>query len=183
MTNIAEQKTSRRSSAVVVLFHGPEERETAVSFCDRLIARFWTSCQFDIQWWGFHSLPNQEAARQAHQAAVEADLVVFAPAVHHDIPAETREWIERWMDARCSEREGSLAVLLPPEPQHRIEAAHRYFRKVARRAGMDFLTELPESVDQPIPDSIESYTQRAQCVTGVLDEILHRPARPLALHP
>jgi len=44
---------------------------------------------------------------------------------------------------------------------------------------MDYVTEVPQNLCEPIPGSPESCSERAETVTSVLDEILHRPqSRP-----
>ena len=55
---------------------------------------------------------------------------------------------------------------------------HRFLRNVAHRAAMDYLTHLPQDLGRAIPDSLDSYTRRAECVTGLLDDILHQPVPP-----
>ncbi|SPE56359.1 hypothetical protein SBV1_2340017 [Verrucomicrobia bacterium] len=39
---------------------------------------------------------------------------------------------------------------------------------------MDYLTEVPHELQRTIPDSLDSYASRADTVTSVLDEILHK---------
>jgi hypothetical protein len=46
---------------------------------------------------------------------------------------------------------------------------------------MDYLTEVPQEITQPIPNSLESFSERAQQVTSVLREILHKPTLPRQL--
>ena len=55
---------------------------------------------------------------------------------------------------------------------------HTYLRQVARRAEMDYLTQVPQGISLSIAESLDSYTERAACITSVLDEILHHPAPP-----
>jgi hypothetical protein len=69
---------------------------------------------------------------------------------------------------------------MSPEPEEKYAACpgKSYLRHIALRAGMDFATGLPESLEDPIPDSPEVYNDRAAQVTSVLDGILHQPAPP-----
>ena len=54
-----------------------------------------------------------------------------------------------------------------------------YFRRVAVRAGMDYLSHAPLSAETELPDSFDSIDHRAGCVTDVLNNILHHPpSRP-----
>jgi hypothetical protein len=56
---------------------------------------------------------------------------------------------------------------------------YAYLRNAAHRAGMDYLTQIPQSISsRSIPDSLDSYSQRADKVTSVLDGILHQKAPP-----
>ena len=48
---------------------------------------------------------------------------------------------------------------------------------------MDYLTHVPQDIARAIPDSLDSYSKRADQVTSLLDEILrqqacHRTSRP-----
>jgi len=46
------------------------------------------------------------------------------------------------------------------------------------RGAMDYLTQVPQNISHSIPESLESYGQRAAHVSSVLDEILHQHAPP-----
>jgi len=46
---------------------------------------------------------------------------------------------------------------------------------------MDYLTDVPPEITRPIPDSLESFSERAQQITSVLDEILRKPIHPPSL--
>jgi hypothetical protein len=43
---------------------------------------------------------------------------------------------------------------------------------------MDYLTQLPHDIAHEAPDSIDSYTRRAEQMTSLLDGILHQQAPP-----
>ena len=54
-----------------------------------------------------------------------------------------------------------------------------YLRTVAHNAGMDYLTQIPQTISsRGIPDSLDSYSKRAGHVTSVLDDILRQKAPP-----
>ena len=47
---------------------------------------------------------------------------------------------------------------------------------------MDYLTEVPQDISRSIPDSLDSYTERADQVTGLLANILQQqPPPPILL--
>ena len=58
---------------------------------------------------------------------------------------------------------------------------HHYLRHAAHHGAMDYLTEVPQDISRPIPDSLDSYTERADQVTSLLDNILHQQAPPPSL--
>ena len=60
---------------------------------------------------------------------------------------------------------------------------HHYLRNAAHHGAMDYLTEVPQDISRSIPDSLDSYTERADQVTRLLDNILHQQAPPPHLCP
>lgn len=175
---------SKAAWSVAVVYEDDAAREKAVSFCDQLVRRFWAQFEFDIGWWSFttlgESLPAAEAARKAEQA----DLIVFSSAPEGDFPVHVKDWIESWLTRR-GEWEGVLAGLLEPaeDPNGREGQKHIYLRNAAHRGAMDYVTRLPQDISRSFPDSIDSYTERADQVTSLLVDILHQqPPPPLPSH-
>lgn len=168
--------------SVVILFEDKPAREKAVKFCDQLVERHWASCEFRMTWLSFLALGDPNAARDAGARIRGADIVVFAARPEGHLPSAVVEWVEGWL-ANRTDREGALAGLIDggPIPTGWAAQKHAWLRSVAHRAGMDYLTEVPQEIAQPIPDSLESFSERAQQVTSVLDEILHKPACPRQL--
>lgn len=183
MKTETDVKPERRStSSVVVLYEDLAAREHAVQFCDCLVEKFWTSCAFDIDWWAFELLSEPSAASQAREKASQAGWVVVAVAQCGRLALEVKAWIEKWLANRANQQEGTLIGLLPAHlDQADVDETDTYLRNVAHRAGMDYLTKVPHAISHPIPDSLDSYSQRAQCVTGVLDDILHYRCKPPTL--
>ncbi len=162
-------------STIAVLYENAETREAGVAFCDCLAQRFWSEFGFDVSWWPFSLLSDAQASNEALKKAGEADYIVFTSSAESELPEHVRNWVEQLVLLR-GEREGTLVGLpLAAKTQALVPAkVHFYLREVAHRAGMDYLTEVPQSVGQPIPDSPEFFSQRAQTVTSVLDEILNQ---------
>jgi len=71
-----------------------------------------------------------------------------------------------------------VGLLDPGAIKGTTDEKHLYLRNVAHHAGMDYLTKMPENISRGIPDSLDSYSQRAQRVTSVLDEILRKQPVP-----
>jgi hypothetical protein len=165
--------------SVAVIYEDAESQETAMTFCDCLVQRFWTQFGFDVSWWPFDLLSDRGPALDAASRAARADLIVFAAKPTSDIPAHLKAWAEGWLRER-QDREGTLVCLAAggEDASSPSAATEIYLRHLAHRAGLDFLTEVPHNISFSIPESPESYVQRAQQVTSVLDGILRQPPPP-----
>jgi hypothetical protein len=166
----------RVTRSVFVAYEDSEARRKAAEFCDGLIKRFWTQSEFELSWRAFSELEDPGLAKEAAARAATAELVVFA--CHHDTDwsEAVQRWLETWPGQR-DEREGALAALIDSERE--ISAKHVYLRAVAHRAGMDYLTQVPQEMAFSFPESLDAYSERASQMTGVLEGILHHhPAPP-----
>jgi len=163
--------------SVLVIHQDTETRQRAVKFCDHLIEKFWSQYEFDVDWLSYDLLENAHSARAAGNKAVEADLIVFAIQPEGEIPDSVRKWVESWMERR-GDREGALVGLIDPQQGGLVSDKPLFLRAAAHRAGMDYLTQLPQDISRAIPGSLESYSERADQVTSVLDEILHHKVAP-----
>lgn len=168
-----ERQEMKAAWSVAVVYESVKTREAGAAFCDCLVQRFRHQHGFDVSWWPFSLLTDSPVSGEALQKAVEADLLIFAASAHTELPEPVRDWIEHWLLLR-GEREGAL-VGLPVAgdvPLAGPAQLHLHLREIAHRAGMDYLTEVPQNLGQPIPDSAEFFCERAQMVTSLLDEIL-----------
>jgi hypothetical protein len=164
--------------AVMVIYENTKAREAAVAFCDRLVEKFWAHAGFEVSWWSLALLAEAGPARQAAEKAVAADLIVFAAPPEGDLPLHVRAWIEGWLPQR-GEREGALVGLIEGTTQAgELTDKHFYLRRLAHRLGMDYLTELPQSLSSSVADSPELDSARVHQVTSLLDDILRQPAAP-----
>lgn len=164
---------NRANQLVVVVYEDEVTRDAAVDFCDELVGKFWAKCSFDLTWYSFAQIMNQQTGLDAVGKAVEADIVVLATHPDGWIPAEVREWTERWIAER-GEKEGALVGLLDPTSNgDAFTNKYTWARNVAHRAGLDYLTQTPETL-QSFPDCPDSLSERARARTSVLDEILRR---------
>lgn len=165
--------------SVVVICEDAVARARAVGFCDQLVSRFWARFEFDVSWWSFALLEQAEAAMEAAAKAAHANLIVFSSNAEDDFPRPVKTWIEAWL-AQRGDREGMLIGLLEPVvgAEGREGLKHHYLRNIAHQGALDYLTQVPPDISRPIPDSLNSYTRRADQVTSVLDDILRQPAPP-----
>jgi hypothetical protein len=166
----------KATCSVAVIYQDPQAREIAVGYCDVLVQRFWHRCDFEVSWWSFQQVQDTPAAAKA----CGADLVVFVTCAGKEIPAGVKRWIDRWLTERAN-REGALVNLTDtsgPAFNPLTAKTDCYLRDVAHRGSLDYLTQVPAEIFGLIPESAESWNDRARQMTTVLDEILHRPAVP-----
>ncbi|HVV00921.1 MAG TPA: hypothetical protein VHH88_06130 [Verrucomicrobiae bacterium] len=163
--------------SVVILHEDDATRAEAVEFCDRLVQRFWSSHEFDFSWWPFSKLRAGPDASEAASKAAQADMVVLATQPAAELPEWLQSWIEGWIRER-GDREGALVALGDPGFARVRGLADKFvfLRSAAHHGGMDFLTRMPEEMARSIPDSLDSYSERASQITHVLAEILQRPS-------
>jgi hypothetical protein len=186
MTTTQEDEARLEAKAawsVVVVYEDSAACERAVGFCDQLVNRFWAGFEFKLSWWSFVQLEEAESAAAAAGKAALADLVVFAANAGDDFSPLVKAWIETWLNLR-GEREGVLVGLLEPSGAASSGEGQKdhVLRNAAHHGGMDYLTEVPQDISRAIPDSLDSYTERADQVTGLLATILRqRPPPPSIL--
>jgi hypothetical protein len=92
--------------------------------------------------------------------------------------------METWLGQR-GDREGLLVGLMESggSPGVGEGEKHHCLRNAAHQGAMDYLTQVPQNIARSIPDSLDSYTERADQVTSLLDDILHQQPPPPHLLP
>jgi hypothetical protein len=168
------QNELRAPKSVVVIYEDASIRERAVHFCEGLVEEQ-QSPELNVDWWPFELLSDTSTAHSAVEKAAGADIMVFAMETGGDLPDEIKLWIEKWLNKR-GEREGAIVGLLEPEGGWHETVSFReiYLRHAARRAGMDYLSHATPTLRRAIPDSIDSFSERAGRRTSVLDDILEK---------
>lgn len=165
--------------AALVAYEDPATRDRALRLCDRLMERFWKDVEFDFSWWRFDFFTDPAMVDAAASAAAHSHLVLVSAHARRELPSPVQRWVEAWLPRRHS-LPGVLAALIGTEQDelHGLTPIHVYLRETAQRAQMDYL---PGTVDVPLgkwDGSIEPITRRAQKMTSLLDNILHRPKAP-----
>ena len=168
--------------SVVSFYEDSAARERAIAFCDQLVSRFWEQCEFDVSWCPLVSLEKIESAKEAAAKAAHADVVVFSSTSEGDLPRVVEAWFETWLTQR-GDREGLLVGLLEPATGAGIREGQKqhFLRYAAHRGSMDYLTDVPQHISFSVPDSLDTYTQRADQVSSLLNDILHRQTPPRSL--
>lgn len=167
-----------KAKCVVVVYEDTAIREHAVRFCERLAYEGDSAGTLELNWWSFELLTNPAVASDAVKLAAVADVVVFAMNAGGDLPQDIKIWMEKWLNKR-GEREGALVGLLAYGDAPHDEASFReiYLRHLAKRTGMDYLSQSAPTRKGAIPDSLDSFSERAGQMTACLDGILHKHPR------
>jgi hypothetical protein len=168
------------------VYESPAAREHAINTSPRL-AELCSGSGGDEggdygYWCSFAAVSDPGIATIATDKALVAELVIFAVTPGGDLSPEIKTWIEGWVGRRA-EPEGAVVGLVtrPSVPGEIACLKEIYLRHVAHRAGMDYLSNVPPVVPEPMPDSPESYVRRAGQITSVLDEILRSSWPPPTL--
>jgi hypothetical protein len=171
----SKKEPKGEAGSILVLYENRTARERAVSFCEELIARFETG-QLETHWCSFEALKNADKAAKAVADGGAADWVVFTVSGAGEFPDDIKLWTERWL-AKRDEREGTLVGLISDGKSNPCDVAclkEVYLRHLANRAGMDYLSKLPQIISTATGNLSQSLDQRAGQVTTVLNEILHK---------
>lgn len=163
---------------VVVLYDDSATRQRAMEVCDHLARRFWSEVELKFHWWRTDFLEDAGMAATAADNSRNADFIVVCIRPDGDLSPVVRHWFEEWVPQRAG-REGALIDLTttgaPPLAAQRKKA---FLREAAHRAGMDYLTHFPPTINRSLPDSFESASLRAMQKTTVLDGILQHSPPP-----
>ena len=172
--------TKADSFSAVVLYEDHATRDHAMEVCDRLVHKFWADVEFDFSWWRFDFLNDSALASDAVRLAARSELILLAAHAGRELPPPVKSWIENWLPVR-KPGFGVLVAMIGTEADRLkgLSPIHVYLREAAQRAYMDYL---PQVIDGPLGKfdvSIETISKRAEKVTTLLDNILHRPPTPM----
>ena len=166
--------------SAIVLYEDLATRHRAMQICDRLVQKFWADVEFDFSWWRFDFLHDSALAGDAVRLAARSELILLAAHAGRELPPAIKNWIESWLPIREPGFGVLVAMIGTEEDRLRgLSPIHVYLREAAQRANMDYL---PQVIDAPLGKldaSIETIANRAEKVTSLLDDILHRPPTPL----
>lgn len=164
----AKTMNTKIACSILALCETPQSRQKTVQFCDELIRRFWDKYQITVTWFTHDELLDPARRKNVHQAAQQARLVVIE-TTQKPIPDDVFEAIQKCLLARTL-KEGFFAGITPENHRNQL-----LLRNLAHAAGMDFISEVPANIECALPDSPESCTTRAQEISHLLSDILHRP--------
>ena len=166
---------SAEALTVAVVYEDTATRERAMSLCDHLVHKLWEDVDFEFSWWKCDYLSDPGIAADATVAASGADMIIFSGDADQELSPAVKSWTETWA-ARRENREGALVALIGmgDGSSHGSGPVRVYLRDVAQRAGMDYLTNLPDDLSEKIDGTVPGITQRAAPVNSVLERFLQR---------
>ncbi len=163
----------------VVVYEDKRTRERALRLSDALLRRFWSDIEFNFSWWRFDYLGDPGLANDAREAAVRSDWILFSAHGGRELPLTVRNWIESWSNKRVNPA-GALVALIGTEDDSLkgTTPIHIYLREVAQRAGLDYFSQVVETLAAKQDVSADEISLRADKLTSVLDDIIRRPTIP-----
>lgn len=95
-------------------------------------------------WWKFSVLRDRSMSQLALDDTAQADILLFAFGSSNEAPAEILEFNRQWVRVR-NNRHGLLAIQLPLDDGV-AEATRMQFARLARKAGLDFISAEDDEV-------------------------------------
>ncbi len=132
---------------IIVTYDDDSTRERAMTLTGHLEKRFDNDLVFSCTWWKFRYLMDDDIAMVARHYAASADIVIFASDSPGLFPLPIMQWIDSWTGHRS--KDGGVMVPLigsPHIPEALYSTKRFYLRRVADRAGLDYL---PQSMFMP----------------------------------
>lgn len=169
----------RRGPRAVILYENSPAREFAFQFWKHFEQSHPTEPKLEVNWLPFARVSDPLKSGNAAEKAARADLIVFAMSLEGELPGDVKLWIESWLGKR-REREGAIVGLVCGQSGPCATAGLKeiYLRHVALRAGMDYLSRTTPTAPVAMPNSLDSFCNRARQMTSVLDDILRTQFLP-----
>ena len=133
---------------VLIAYEDFEAGKRAKETYDFLVANVAHDYQFSNQMWKFEVLSIPKLGEIAAQDAALADIVIIS-CQGHDLPAETKAWLELWLGQRI--RAIALVALFAQPNLVGAAKVRSYLAGVALRGQMEFFAQPDESPGQPKP--------------------------------
>src|SRR2546423_871323 len=135
----------RSNFKIVVAYDNLETAIRVKALVDRVAVEIRPACELKCEYWRFDLLCHVEFASAAAADALAADMIIVAPRDNAELGCEVKAWIENWIPLKMGSH-SALVALLEPNGDGRtkdLPPVCGYLRKVANRAGMDFLSHAP----------------------------------------
>jgi hypothetical protein len=161
---------------IAVVYEDEGTRQRAQRICDALSADLEPDFQCHLRWWRVDHLRDVILHHESAEAAARADMLVLSVHAGGAFPAWFDEWVDNWACHRKPGPGALVGLVGTMECDHqRVTPRHDLLRRVAARAGMDYL---PEGIWERSPRhdlGTARLNQRRDEVSPVLQQILTTP--------
>src|SRR4051812_2460954 len=96
-TSDTKEVSMKPSWTVVALYEDEKCREEAVSYCDSLVARFWSTADLAVHGASVSDLEDHATFRNSAAQAAVARYLVFALRPSGEISPTVRGWVDSWL--------------------------------------------------------------------------------------
>jgi len=150
-------------------------RNRALVLYDRLAQQLLDEYDFQCAWWKFDHLRDESLLAQAIDDAAEANMIMLSISARSDLPPVAKTWIEGWASNKIPGKSALVALVdMAGQPAQAPCPVQSYLQQVARRASMDLFFHATDAGKVTHVPTAENLVQRAQTVTPLLQQILHR---------
>ena len=151
----------------VVIYESPEARQHLLQLMNqhKELARNAAG-----EWVLLGSLRAADDSRWFRRS-LNAECIIIAASCRGDFDDEFKRWLDRLASKRAG-KEGTLIGLFHDRCAWDVASLKElHLPQVARTAGLDYLCRIPANATS-VPDSIDTFSERAGQRTSVLDSIL-----------
>ncbi len=130
----------RPSFHTVLVYKNLTCGEHAWDFYERLTRRFDGDFDFSHLMWSFSALGTRQALQLAARSAARANLVILSFTGNAELPANVKDWVERWVNLLADSQDSAFVTLTDHQtPERTSVASHTYLRRIVEPRKIDFL--------------------------------------------
>ncbi|HEY5770384.1 MAG TPA: hypothetical protein VIS71_11110 [Terrimicrobium sp.] len=120
--------------------------EHARDFYERLTRRFDGDFDFSHLMFSFSVLGTRKALQLAASSAARANLVILSFTGNTELPANVKDWVERWVSLLADSQHSAFVTLTDHQTPARTSlASHTYLRRIVEPRKIDFLPHYSSS--------------------------------------
>ena len=155
----------------VVIYETPADRDHVLKLSPPL------ELPSEFDWAAFRSIENGTVGEAFFQKAAGAQALIVAARSEGDFSPRLKSWLDRWAFKRANAKGILIGLFADRKTTNLPTTKELFLRQMAHQGGVEYRSRLEPAGN--VPDSLESYSERAGQVTTVLDNILkNRPTAP-----
>jgi hypothetical protein len=133
----------------------------------------------EFDWAAFRNIENNTVGEAFFQKAASAATLIVAARSEGEFSPRLKSWLDRWAFKRANTRGILIGLFADRKATNLPTTKELFLRQMAHQGGVEYRSHL--TATGLVPDSLESYSERAGQVTSVLDGILRN--RPTVAPP